>query len=154
MLSKLESFIKNKLKEPLSTPDEIEKQIMIATAVLFLEMAYADFEIVMEEEKRLIKILHKLFQLNPDEIDELIEAAKESRDKRNDIWKFTNLLKSQFDHEQKIGIMENMWRLIFADGHVDRYEDALIRKLTTLLGLEHGDMIQAKIKVKNSLDNL
>lgn len=152
MLSKLESFINKYLKEPVPAQDDREEQIMMATAVLFLEMAYADFEISEDEEVHLIGILQELFHLDPDKIDELLDAAKESRAQRQDIWKFTDLLKSHFNREQKIRILENLWRLIFADSHVDRYEDALIRKITTLLGLEHGDMIQAKIKVKDNLN--
>jgi len=152
MLSKLELFINKYLKEPVPAQNDKEEKIIMATAVLFLEMAYADFEISNDEEKHLIGILQELFHLDPDKIGELIEAAKESRAQRQDIWKFTDLLKSHFNREQKIRILENLWRLIFADSHVDRYEDALIRKITALLGLEHGDMIQAKIKVKDNLN--
>jgi uncharacterized tellurite resistance protein B-like protein len=150
MLSKLETFINKHLKEPAINNDSTEEQIMISTAVLFLEMAYADFDISSEEETHMIEILHELFNLDSDEIDELINTAKESRSDRPDIWMFTDLLKTHFNREQKIRILENLWRLIFADGRIDRYEDALIRKITTLLGLEHGDMIQTKLKVKNN----
>ncbi len=148
MISKLESIVNKYLKEPVSIHDDRNEQIMISTAVLFLEMAYADFEISDEEESRLKEILQELFDLDEDEIDELLETARESRSHRQDIWMFTDVVKSYFNRNQKRRILENLWRLIFADGHIDRYEDALIRKITNLIGLEHGDMIQAKLKIK------
>ena len=45
-------------------------------------------------------------------------------------------------------MLEELWLLIYADGRVDKFEDVLIRKMTTLLGLEHRDMISAKLSAK------
>ncbi|MBN2424152.1 MAG: TerB family tellurite resistance protein [Calditrichaceae bacterium] len=153
MLKKLESLIRAFTSEPEEAKTSTEDQLMTAAAVLFLEMAYADFNITREEEDHLVKILEELFDLNPVEIDELLETAKESRANRQDIWKFTDLLKAHLTHEQKIRILENLWRLIFADSHIDRYEEALIRKITTLLGLEHGNMIETKLRIKAEMNN-
>jgi uncharacterized tellurite resistance protein B-like protein len=48
-------------------------------------------------------------------------------------------------------MMEALWRLIYADGVLDKYEDYLVRQLATLLGLAHGEMIEAKVKVLDEL---
>lgn len=122
--------------------------IKTATAALFVEMAAADFEIVAEEEKHIHNLLSVIFSLGKSEIDELIAGAAIQRRKRNDIWYFTNLIKSRFSREQKKDILEKLWTVIYADGRVDRYEDMLIRKVTTLLGMEHHDMIEAKHNAK------
>lgn len=122
--------------------------IKTATAALFVEMAAADFEIVAEEEKHIHNLLSEIFSLGKSEIDELISGAAIQRRKRNDIWYFTNLIKSRFSREQKKDILEKLWTVIYADGRVDRYEDMLIRKVTTLLGMEHHDMIEAKHNAK------
>ena len=151
MLSKIESFF----KEHLSASDQetsrpIKERLKIATTVLFLEMAYSDFELHEDEQQNIKQTLTDLFGLSPAEIEDLVNIAKDSRENRQDIWVFTNLLKENFDRDQKIHIVEQLWQLIYADGHVDKYEDALIRKITNLLGLEHGEMIQAKIKARDS----
>ncbi|MGD9487428.1 MAG: TerB family tellurite resistance protein [Calditrichaceae bacterium] len=150
MLAKFESFIRdNLLTDKNATSATLEKKQMVATTVLFLEMAFADFEISPEEEKQIESSLMKFFNLESWEVSELIELAKEKRSSRNDIWLFTNTIKSEFTRQQKLWIIEKLWQLIFADGKIDKYEETLIRKITTLLGLEHGDMIQAKLAVKN-----
>ena len=48
----------------------------------------------------------------------------------------------------KIKILEMLWGLVYADGHMDKYEESLMRKITPLIGLGHGEMIQAKLKAK------
>lgn len=120
----------------------------IATSVLFLELAYADFQVTVEEEKNIYTNLQKFFDLPASEVEEIIMIAKEKRDKSNDIWIFTNQVKQNFSRERKIKIVELLWRLVYSDGHMDIYEEALMRKISNLLGLTHGEMIQAKNKVK------
>lgn len=151
MLSKIESFFKEHLSaSDQETGRQIEARLKIATTVLFLEMAYSDFELHEDEQQHIRQTLTDLYGLSTEEIEDLVDIAKDSRENRQDIWVFTNLLKDNFDRDQKIHIVEQLWQLIYADGHVDKYEDALIRKITNLLGLEHGEMIQAKMKARDN----
>jgi len=111
-------------------------------------MAYADFKIDANEEQEITASLQSLFELDTNEITQLIREAKVERDSKLDIYNFTKLLNQHFERGDRVQILEKLWLLIYADGRVDKYEDALIRKMTTLLGLEHGDMIKAKLKMK------
>lgn len=153
MLTKLEKFIRNTFTpiEGQNTSVNLDERLKIATAVLFLEMAYIDFNLSSEEEEHISSILIELFELNPEQVRELIEVAREERKNKLDIWTFAGLIKTNFSREQKTEIIEKLWTLIYADGKVDKFEDRLIRKISTLLGLEHGQMIAAKLKVKNNL---
>ena len=154
MLSKLEQLIKNTFipdDEGIS-PAQLDRKLKVATTVLFLEMAYIDFNLAFEEEEQILSTLVELFELEPDQVQELIEIAREERDNKTDLWTFAGLIKANFSHEQKIDVLEKLWVLIFVDGKVDKFENRLIRKISTLLGLEHGEMIAAKIKVKKTLN--
>jgi uncharacterized tellurite resistance protein B-like protein len=153
MLTKLEQFIKNtfNLPDEGSSPEQLDQKLKVATTVLFLEMAYIDFNMSTEEEEQISKTLADLFGLESNEIADLIEIARQERDKNVDIWTFASLIKTNFSRDQKFKILEKLWLLIFADGKVDKYEDRLIHKISTLLGLEHGEMIAAKIKVQKKL---
>ena len=150
MLQRLETFFKEHIQNgPNSDQRKTETTIPIATAVLFLEMAFADFEIDPQEEREITNALQTLFHLEPGQVETLLKEAKTKRSEAHDIYRFTNLLKEHYSREERLRILEKLWLLIFADGRVDKYEDALIRKITTLLGLEHGDMIQAKLTIRN-----
>jgi uncharacterized tellurite resistance protein B-like protein len=149
MLHRLEKFFKEQLQTVSGIPsDEKETKIQIATAVLFLEMAFADFEIDPQEELEITNALQTLFKLEAGQVEYLLKEAKTRRSEAHDIYRFTNLLKEHYTRNERLRILEMLWLLIFADGRVDKYEDALIRKITTLLGLEHGDMIQAKLAMR------
>ncbi len=134
-------------KDPSGDKNEMHK-LEIATSVLFLELAYADFNISAEEENHIHKSLETFFSLNAEKVSELVNIARDKREKRNDIWLFTNQIKTSFTKNDKINILEMLWGLVYADGYMDKYEEALMRKITNLLGLSHGEMVQAKLKAK------
>ncbi len=131
------------------TPQNSMSDLETATCVLFLELAYADFNVAPEEQQLILKSMESLFSLSGDALQELIKIAQEKRNQRADIWLFTNLIKNNFKHEDKIKILEMLWALVYADGYMDKYEEALMRKITSLLGLAHGEMVEAKLKAKN-----
>jgi uncharacterized tellurite resistance protein B-like protein len=152
MISKIEQFFKSHFMDTSEEePRNLEQRLMIATTVLFLEMAYADFNLTSDEEEHIRQTLQDFFMLPSAQVQELIDLSRESRANKNDIWTFAGLIKENFSRAQKEKMLEKLWLLIYTDGTVDKYEDRLVRKITNLLGLEHGDMIAAKLKVKNSL---
>lgn len=150
MLTKLQNLLDNLLTGNDHQSDDTGYNLRIATCVLFLELAYADFTLTDEEEKQLRESLRSFFKIDDLEVDELIDVAKKKRQQRTDIWLFTNNIKSKFDREDKIKIIEMLWNLVYADGYMDKYEEALMRKISNLLGLSHGEMIQAKLKVSKN----
>jgi len=153
MLKRLENILKKypQAEDKIASEKSAEK-VMLATTALFLEMAYADFEIDPQEEKEIVSTLKTMFNISEREIALLIEDAKLERASKHDIWGFTNILINNFSREERIIILEKLWLLVFADGRVDKYEDALIRKISVLLGLEHSDMIQTKLKIRKQFD--
>lgn len=144
-------FLEKILNEEADWKQVDERDLMVATAGLFLEMVYADFEIHPDEEKQLTDALSNLFDLTQEEINQLLNKAKQNRDQRQDIWQFASLLKDHLERDQRLQILTNLWRIVFADGRVDKYEDALMRKITNLLGLDHSEMIETKLRVKNEV---
>ena len=43
--------------------------------------------------------------------------------------------------------IEAIWQLVYADGRLDCYEEALMRQLGSLIGLSHRQLIEAKLRV-------
>lgn len=148
MLNKLQNLLDNFLKTEDYESSDSAYELKIATCVLFLELAYADFTVVAEEESELKQSLSNFFQIDTQEVDQLIDVAKKKRQQRTDIWLFTNRIKEKFERPEKIKIIEMLWQLVYADGKIDKYEEALMRKISNLLGLSHGEMIQAKLKAQ------
>lgn len=139
------------LKEQFSPAERPEhsrdEAIRAATAALLLEVAYADHSLSTDEERRLLDHLKSRFALGDDAVQELVESADELRSQTIDHFELTNLLRKHCTLEERIGIVKEMWRMVYSDGNLHQYENYLVRKLADLLGIEHHVMIEAKLAV-------
>ena len=69
------------------------------------------------------------------------------------MYEFTRLINDHYSYEQKTGLVENLWRLAFADENLDKYEEGLIRRVADLIHVSHGDFIKTKLKIRGSTLN-
>ena len=127
-----------------TTPEDMEHALRVATAVLLVEMARADFVVEPLERQRLRQLLKHEFQLTEVELDALLEEAEADADRLVSIQHTTRLLNEHYDHAMKRRIVEMMWRLVYADGEKSHYEEHLIRQVADLLYLSQSEFIQAR----------
>ena len=45
--------------------------------------------------------------------------------------------------------MESLWRVAYADGDLDKYEERLIRQVADLTHVSHKDFIRLKLAVRD-----
>jgi len=140
-------FNKNISGEGAETGTDADTRIQVAASALLVEMARADDEFSEEEGERIISILKKEFSLTDEIAKELIEMAELELKASVDLWQFTSLINANYSPEEKIRLMELVWRVIYADGRLDRHEDYLVKKIAHLLNLRHREMIDAKLRV-------
>ena len=119
----------------------------VATCALFLEMANTDGRFSEQERKTVLAAVKKEYALSDETVAELVEAAERERRQSIDFWGFTNRINAACSEEEKLGIIEMLWRIIYTDGILDKHEDYLVHKLSSLLHLTHQDLIDAKMKV-------
>jgi uncharacterized tellurite resistance protein B-like protein len=124
-----------------------EHDARIATCALFLEMAKIDETFTREEMDKILAILKEKYALSSEHADELVAAAGEELEGSIDYWQFARLINENYSTEEKIDIIETLWRIVYVDGKLDKYENHLIHKLANILRLSHEQMIAAKIKV-------
>ena len=122
------------------------RRIQVATAVILLEVANSDEDFSESEKNSIMDILKDNFELDDGEVAELIEASDEERKGSVDMWHFANIINENYTEEEKQKVMENIWRVIYADGRLDKYEDHIVHKLATILHVSHKRMIEAKLK--------
>ena len=122
-----------------------------ACVALLLETSMAD-EILDESELMALKnTLQKDFQINEDEIDELIDLAKENVEDSTSLYEFTRDINDNFDSAERIKLIESMWKIAYADGNIDKYEEHIIRKVSNLIYVAHSDFIKAKLSAKEQI---
>jgi uncharacterized tellurite resistance protein B-like protein len=121
--------------------------VRVAVAVLFLEMSKIDGEFSKEEQELILSILKEEFDLSGEYAAEIAEAAEEELKNHLDLWQFTNLINMNFTLEEKIRVVELLWRIVYRDSKLDRHEDYLVHKISRLFNLKHSQLIEAKLRV-------
>jgi uncharacterized tellurite resistance protein B-like protein len=125
------------------------RDIRIATCALFLEMANIDGEFSSSEEECILEMMQEQFDLSDDHAAELTTLAREQLDGSIDLWHFTNLINQHYSRDEKLQIIELVWRLVYADGQLSDHENYLVRKLGKMLRVTHRELINAKLAVLN-----
>ncbi len=129
-----------------------EHDLMVATCALFLEIGRIDERFTPTELNTLLTILKEKYGLSQENADALIQEADRALENSIDYWHFTNLINQNYSMEERIGIVETLWRIVFVDGKMDGHEHYLMDKLGTLLHLTHDQLIAAKLKVLHAGD--
>ncbi|MDD5543459.1 MAG: TerB family tellurite resistance protein [Acidobacteriia bacterium] len=125
----------------------------IAVCVVLLEVAYADDALSPEDRARLLEFVESRARLSETAAEELLELADQVRRQAVELWQFTHFIGENFSLEQKRDLVEMMWKIIYDDGKLEMQEDNLIHKLSSLVGLRHSELIEAKLKVLRELNN-
>ncbi len=130
-----------------------EKQaegIRLAVAALMLEIAESDFSRSSEEKQMILKIVRENFGLPDDQAKELFALAEAEHADSTDYFQFTRLINETYSADEKITLIEGLWRVAFADQVLDRHEEHVIRRLSELLHVSHRDFISTKHRVMQS----
>ena len=141
-------FGKNTIDSPGDIGGEKSHDIRVATCALLIEMSNIDGEFSESERESIISVLKKDYDLSDENAIALIEASNEELKGSIDLWQFTNLINQNYSMEEKLRIIETVWRIAYTDGKLDKHEDYLVHKLAKLLRLTHKQLIEAKLKVK------
>lgn len=118
-----------------------------ALAALLVEAAQADGAYDDRERVQIERVLAERFGLTPDGTAALRADAEAAQAEAVDLVRFTRAVKDAVPYEERIGIIEALWQVIYADGVREMHEQALIRKLCGLLHVEDRDAGLARQRV-------
>ena len=127
--------------------DAREHGYHVATAALLVEVMRADHDVRPEERGAVLRALEAAFgDLSPDEVRGLLARAEERADDATSLYEFTRHVNRQLDHDQKAHVVELLWRVAYADGNLDKYEEHLVRRIADLIHVPHSVFIRMKHK--------
>ena len=115
-----------------------------------MEIARIDGTFSQEEMETVFSILKEKYGLSRENADALIAEAEKQLEESVDLWQFARLINENYSNEEKMEIIETLWRIVYVDGKMDQYEHYLMNKLKNLLRVSHNQLIDAKLKVKHS----
>ncbi len=144
MITSLVKFFENQIREVNDANHPPGDHIELATAVLMLEIGLADSSMDQDELAIIKQNLVDVFHLPHEQVDELVNLAQQEVDLSVSLHDFTRLLNERLKRDEKIRIIELLWRVAFADAVLDKYEEYYIRKIADLLYISHKDYIKTK----------
>ena len=126
----------------LGQTDQIdEKQAM---AALMVRIAKYDDDYAQAECERIDAILMILYHLSLEEASTLRNQAEKLEAPAPDTVRFTRTIKEAVPYEKRFEVVQTLWQVVFADGERDHEEDALMRLLASLLGVNDRDSAIAR----------
>ena len=149
MLNFLEKFKNDKTELTGATSEE--KNILIAS--LLIECAKEDGDFSEDEIIKIKSLLNTKLNIDSNDVNAIFDAALEITQDNVEIYSLTKDIRDNFSHEEILKILEYMWAVMLADGHVDDFEAALMRKIIGLFHLTGKDSSIAKENALNSLNN-
>jgi uncharacterized tellurite resistance protein B-like protein len=149
MLNKLRSLLAREAGSPRLT--ELHPEEQVAVTAILLEVAESGTDFGPEEREMISALLQERFELDAEEVRSLIALTQEARAQSADLWPFTNAIARQYGPEQKERLLEMVWRVIFADGRLDPYEEQLTRRLQAMLTVNHSVLIDAKLRARDAM---
>ncbi len=145
-----------KLKELFCTFDvdhaPSEHDLQLAGAALLIEVSTADHQLDVREEEAIVTAIRKTYSLSPEEVDALVQEAHVASTNAPSLYDFTRVINEHCSEEQKYALIRECWRIAFADGNLDKYEDHRIRKIADLIYLPHSLLIKSRQEVKTKLE--
>jgi len=149
MLKSIKKFMEKKLP---STSDgkHSEHGIHLAAATLLIEMMHMDKHEDEAERMAVERILKEGFELSAVEVDELVAMAEADAMDAAEYYQFTSRINRDYSMPEKEKLIEYLWQVAYADGHLHRHEEHLVRKIAGLIGVSHKTFIAAKHRARDS----
>ena len=142
------NWIKNLKDASQETTEQRAYWLERLSALLLVEIARSDTHI---DEQEMVAIKQALEQsansLSASEIDDIILTATQDANSSISLHEQYQQINDSFSREQKLTLVEQMWRVALADGDLDKYEEYTIRELCERLHIDHKYFIQAKLKI-------
>ena len=121
---------------------------LIKISALLIHAAKIDENFTVEEEKIIEETLLNL-GANKENVKQIIMESKKIEEKANQILEFTKEVKNMEEND-KIKIIETLWRIIYSNKDADIYETNLMRRLAGLLYIDNKTMGDIKEKIKKN----
>jgi uncharacterized tellurite resistance protein B-like protein len=124
-----------------------ENDYRLAAAALMIHASTIDGKMNAEERERLREVLKARFALDDAATEELIDVGTLAENESVDLYHFTSLINRSLDEAGRLGIVEMMWEVVFADGRLNEFEDNLMWRAADLLGVSSRDRIALRRRV-------
>ncbi|OEJ69695.1 tellurite resistance TerB family protein [Magnetovibrio blakemorei] len=147
MMNRLKKlFTSAQSQQPLA-----QDELKLAAAALLVEAAVMDGTFDDAERTVVTRLLTERFALDAEEVQELLSQAEATIANANELYTLTRTVKDNFEHPERIGLIEMLWEVVYADGKLDDYESNLVRRLAGLLYVSDRESGEARKRILDKI---
>jgi len=132
----------------LKPTQDSELDLQLANITLFYLLAQADNDFCVKEDAIIAQLI-----TDTDETakTERLAKAKSQADNTTSLYDYTKQLNEHLSYKERVDIVEDLWRVAYADGALDKYEEQFIRQLCDLMYIAHSDYIRTRNKIRDAM---
>lgn len=125
--------------------------IQHAVAALLIEAARMDENFDAAERATIERVLAERFDLDRQTVTALVESAEQSVERATQYYSFTRQINDRLSEEEKIRVIEMLWKVALSDGVLDPHEDMLLRRIAGLIHVTDRDRGLARQRALGAL---
>ena len=147
MIDAISEFFRDRLQVQ-NNIDIAEDAARLAAAALLFEAAMSDYDLGEEERTTIQQLVREQFDLDDTDASVLATLAQQRVRESVGLHGFTSLINQHWSEKDRLNLVEQMWRVVYADGRLDDHELHLMRKIQRLLHIPQKDFVSAKLRHK------
>ena len=147
MIDAISQFFRDRLQVQKNS-DSAEDAARLAAAALLFEAAMSDYDLGEEERTTIQQLVREQFDLDDTDASVLATLAQQRVRESVGLHGFTSLINQHWSEKDRLNLVEQMWRVVYADGRLDDHELHLMRKIQRLLHIPQKDFVSAKLRHK------
>ncbi|MGY6533830.1 MAG: tellurite resistance TerB family protein [Pararhodobacter sp.] len=141
------SVLKTLLSGGGRAPEPQAPEPQLAVAALLVEAGRADGSYDPNDKAAVAHLLEDMFDLTPDQAEKLRQRGEDAQRDASDLVRFTRVVKYALDEQERIALIEALWHVVLVDHHRAPHEDALLRRLPPLIGVDDHFSTAARQRV-------
>ena len=130
------------------TAKEPRDPLHVATAALMIHVSITHDDIGAEEKQAVLSSIQDHFDLEESQAREIFEKAMTHHEEAADLYTFTRVIMAELEYEQQVDIVRLLYRVAFADNHLEHFEEHIITRIASLLGVGPKDRVAIKQQVR------
>lgn len=135
-------------EETREAPDP--HSLAVAATALMVQLSRIDNNEDERELQTIVDCAVSAHEVTREEAEEILQDALNHADDATSLYEFTGQINEHLDQTAKQSLLVSIWRVAFADGRIDKYEEHLIRRMADLLHLNHREYMQARHRAEGA----
>ena len=147
MLARLKALFAEPDRDAKASDAFASDDARVAVAALLVHMIGIDGTVTQDENASIRTALDTQFGLSGANLEAVIAEAQRRDSEAVDLYGFTSTLKAKLEPEERVEVIELLWRAVFADGVVNELEDNMVWRTAELLGVSSRDRMILRKRV-------